>query len=212
MAVPPITDATAKAVAALATFGTTVVTESSNLARYVGTILGTVPHDAVGIVLGEPLHAVRTLIAGVLHSKVQAILERRNVKETQPVSPSVAIPLIRAAYDESRAELQDLWAALIAAAMDPARADRVRLSFIETLKQFDPLDAMTLKLRTEGGHQILQPNAITYIATTLKISADEVQISADNLWRLKCVDNSGEASGDFLLTRYGHALLRACLD
>src|SRR5579872_6883915 len=186
----------AKAMAEASDFGATAGAELSNLARYIGRVFGTVPEDVVGLVLGDPLRAIRTVIAGKLDAKVQNILAKRGVKETQPVSPSLGIPLLRAAYDESRAELQDLWAALIAAAMDPARADRVRLSFIETLKQFDPLDAMTLKLRTEGGHQILQPNAITYIAATLKISADEVQISADNLWRLKCVDNSGEASGN----------------
>ncbi len=42
-----ISDKTAEAVKSLAEFGTTTVTEVSNLARYVGRILGTVPEDTV---------------------------------------------------------------------------------------------------------------------------------------------------------------------
>src|SRR5437660_1458996 len=69
--------------------------------------------------------------------------------------PSVAIPLLRAAYDESRPELQQIWAKLIAAAIDPNRSGQFRLSFIATLKQFDPLDAQVLKARQPG---TLSPN------------------------------------------------------
>jgi hypothetical protein len=88
----------------------------------------------VGIVIGEPLHFVRTKIAQKLDERVTKIHRDRNVQEAQPVSPSVAIPLLRAAYDESRPELQDVWARLIAAAMDPKRSDGMRLSFIDAVK------------------------------------------------------------------------------
>src|SRR5258708_7086372 len=118
----------AKAVQSLSGFGTTVVTEVSNLARFAGRILGTIPEDAVGLILGDPLHAVRTAIAAKYDEWLDRKLRSRNVSP-QPVSPSLAIPLIRAAYDESRPELQELWAQLIAAAMDPARSSRVRRSF-----------------------------------------------------------------------------------
>ena len=128
-------DEQSKAVAALSGFGTTVVTEASNLARYIGRIVGTAPEDAVGFVLGDPLHAIRTITAGWYDIKVQEILERRKVKQTQQVSLSVAIPLVRGAYDESREGLRDVWAQLIAAAMDPDRTDRVRISFIETSQE-----------------------------------------------------------------------------
>ena len=51
----PVGKEQAKAVSALSEFGTTVVRESSELARYVGRVLGTIPHDTVGLVLGDPL-------------------------------------------------------------------------------------------------------------------------------------------------------------
>jgi hypothetical protein len=52
----------------------------------------------------------------------------------EEVSPSIADPLIEAAPDEEREELKELWAKLLAAAMDPVRQKRVRLSFVATLK------------------------------------------------------------------------------
>jgi hypothetical protein len=202
----------AGAVKELATFGTTVVTEAGNLARYVGAILGTAPHDAVGIVLGEPLHAVRTLIAAALHIKVQRKLERWGVRETQPVSPSVAIPLIRAAYDEGREELQDRWATLIASAMDPARSSRVRLSFIETLRQFDPLDAVVLKTYTEiPGIENNNDNISELIRRVAK-SDDEFWLSVENLQRLNCVPSNSMSPRRILISRYGRALISAVTD
>ena len=58
-----VTDEQAKAIQSVATFGTTVVTESGALVQYLGRVLGTIPHDAVGLVLGDPLGFVRTAIA-----------------------------------------------------------------------------------------------------------------------------------------------------
>src|ERR1700722_17762207 len=91
----------AKAVQGLSSFGANVVTEVRNLPRYVGRILGTFPDDAVRLVIGDPLHFVRSAIAAKYDERLNKILGDRNVSP-QPVSPSVAIPLIRAAYDESR--------------------------------------------------------------------------------------------------------------
>ena len=68
------------AATALATLGTTAVTEVGNLAGYKGRIVGTVPDDAVGFLLGDPLHAVRALAAGWYDIRVQKILEKRRVK------------------------------------------------------------------------------------------------------------------------------------
>jgi hypothetical protein len=207
----PVTDEQAKAISSLSGFGVTVVTEASGLARYVGRVLGTVPHDAVGLVIGDPLHFVRTAIAAQYDTLLDKILNRRNVKETQSVSPSLAIPLLRAAYDENRPELQELWAALIAAAMDPKRSGRVRLSFIDTLKRFDPLDALVLKERNNWQGDV-RPNAVEFIASRLGELGDEVQISVDNLKVLRCAGSATTSVTDFYASNYGRALLRACSD
>jgi hypothetical protein len=205
-----VTDEQAKAGKALADLGTTLVTEVGDLARYIGRVFGTVPEDAVGFVIGDPLHTIRTVAAAYYDSKVREFHERRAVKETQAVSLSVGIPLLRAAYDESRPVLQDIWAALIAAAMEPERASRVRMSFIDTVKRFDPLDALVLRER-HGRPGDLHPDASQFLANLLQVSVDEVFISIENLKNLNC---GGWSSGmeRFYITRYGSALVRACSD
>jgi hypothetical protein len=210
-----VTDEQAKAVKALAEFGTTVVEEGGQLTRYLGRVLGTVPHDTVGLVLGDPLRFVRTGLAGVYDHLLSMILQRRNVENAQPVSPSLAIPLLRAAYDESRPELQKLWSELIAAAVDPSRSGRVRLSFIDTLKRFDPLDALVLKVRHERPES-LSPSALEFITEVLKQPRDEVFLSVQNLELLRCVDlqhsHDGRSEPNFNITPYGRALIRVCSD
>lgn len=206
-----VSDAQAEAVKALAGLGTTAITEVGQLARYMGRVLGTAPEDAVGLVLGDPLHFVRTTIARSLDGLVSKIFERRGVKETQPVSPSLAIPLLRAAYDEGRPELQKLWSELIAAAMDPKRSHRVRLSFIDTLKRFDPLDALVLKARYDSPSD-LSPNAREYLKQKLGAPFDEIQISIDNLEVLRCIFNQRVSPGNFHVTSYGRELIRVCSD
>ena len=81
-----VTDEQAKAIQSVATFGTTVVTESSQLVRYVGRVLGTVPHDTVGLVLGDPLGFVRTVIAKQYDALLDKMFKSRGVTQTQPVS------------------------------------------------------------------------------------------------------------------------------
>jgi hypothetical protein len=53
---------------------------------------------------------------------------------TEPPSLSLLLPILVAAAEESRDELQDLWARLLAAAADPSRARSFRIQFIETVK------------------------------------------------------------------------------
>jgi hypothetical protein len=209
----PITNSQADAIKAVAELGKTVVEEGGQLARCIGKVLGTAPQDAVGIVLGDPLHFVRTAIALKYEELITKILQDRNVKETQPVSPSLAIPLLRAAYDENRPELQDLWAKLIAAAMDPSRSGRVRLSFVDALKQFDPLDAIVLKARYEQQGD-LSPCPRDFLAKQWNRTPDEIELSAQNLQRLGCIRSSQTVEpigwANFYITTYGRALVSVC--
>lgn len=50
--------------------------------------------------------------------------------------------------------------------MDPNSAGRVRLSFIETLQRFDPLDALVLKKRSEITSE-MKPNPVAFIANLI---------------------------------------------
>ncbi|QXX75126.1 Abi-alpha family protein [Methylovirgula sp. HY1] len=209
----PATDAQAEAIKSIAEFGTTVVTEGSALAKYVGKVLGTAPTDVAGIVFGDPLRTIRTIIAGQYDELIDRIHKRRGTSRRQGVSPSLAIPLLQAAYDESRPELQEMWAELIASAEDPSRSHLVRKSFIEKLKQFDPYDALVLRQRHKmHGQPAENLNLYTDVSTRLNIPHLEVQLSVDHLVELGCMFKPAESNIHFKLTPYGEALLRACSD
>jgi hypothetical protein len=92
----------------------------------------------------------------------------------------------------------------------PKRSSRVRVSFIETLKQFDPLDAIVLKKRSEI-KITRNDNAITILSESLSVDQDDVLLSVQNVIRLNCgVFQSGIS--EFDLNTYGRVLLRACAD
>jgi hypothetical protein len=71
--------------------------------------------------------------------KTKQILHDRDVKEQQELPEDIAIPLLEAAQGESREELQELWARLLANAMDPERAQDVLPDFITTVSRLQPI-------------------------------------------------------------------------
>ena len=94
----------------------------------------------------------------------------------KPASLSLVLPIAVSAADESRDELQDLWARLLAAAADPARVNFFRLAFIEAVKKMDPLDAAVLNgARSKAGR--LDGNARNIVAAELKVPRDGIDIS-----------------------------------
>ncbi|HEY1430462.1 MAG TPA: Abi-alpha family protein [Stellaceae bacterium] len=177
--------------------------------NYIAWVLGTVPRDLVGVLGGDWLGQVRIRNFARLNDRTEEILRLRGISKTDPVSPSLAVPLLRAAADESREQLQELWARLIAAAMDPNRSNRIRRSFIETVAQLDPLDAMVLSqlYETPGS---LSPNPRDFLASQLAVSSREIEVSVQHLNELKCVRllNIGDTA-NFILTPYGSELVLA---
>jgi hypothetical protein len=118
---------------------------------------------------------------------MQERLKKRGIKPEQ-ISLSRALPILIAAADESIDELQELWARLLAAAADPARAKFFRLQFIQVVKQMDPLDAAVLQaVREKGGGVSGQIQEA--IAALLKVRREEVSVSLDNLTRLNLMDH-----------------------
>ncbi|WP_316171051.1 Abi-alpha family protein [Bradyrhizobium sp. SZCCHNRI1058] len=167
----PVTDAQAKAAEeALKTL--------QGFGGFLKETFGTVPQDIVGLLGGDYLKVRRAENARRLIEKAKKRLEDAGV-EKPDAPPSLAIPIIVAAADESRDELLDLWAALLAAAADPARSKSFRLKFIEIVKQLDPLDAPVLKILVEvkqTAQDKLDPFTIALGAT-----ADEVSVSIQHL-------------------------------
>ncbi len=207
----PSSNGQAKPAQDLSAFGMTIDEAGHSLAGYAARVLGTVPEDAAGLVSGDPLRLVRTAIASQYDKLLTGLLAERGVKKPQPVTPALAIPLLRAAYDESRRELQDLWARLLADAMDPSRAGNVRQSFIAAIAQLDPLDARVLVwMPSYSGPDIV--NLADKACKELNASHDEIQISFGNLAKVGCIYDEARRWQHPILLPFGRKLLSACYD
>jgi hypothetical protein len=122
----------------------------------------------------------------------------------------LAIPILQAAADENREELLDLWARLLAAAMDPTRRDLIRQSFIQIVKAMDPFDVLVLKAVADNGQAQWMPNGRDAIVLKLQCSKDEVLVSFDNLKNLNCIKFNAEgAEINPYLTSQGILLMNA---
>jgi hypothetical protein len=212
-----------------------VIDLTSSFGSFLGRMFGILPEDAVGLLVGDLLHHVRLRNCARLEQRTEEILRERGVSETVPLSPSVAIPLLEAAKDESRAELQELWARLLAAAMDPNRNSRVRQSFITIVRHLDPLDALLLKLYYEihSGSKGLsrEPSeaftyymarqkedpsqrAVTFFSKRLAVSEDDIFVSHKNLTTLGLADTFSDpiASIPTFISPTGRTFMRAIYD
>src|SRR5580704_5247877 len=76
--------------------------------------------------------------------RTEEILRERDVQDVIELSPNMAVALVEGAQEEGREELMELWARLLANAMDP-NLNSVRQSFIEAVKNMDPVDAIVLR-------------------------------------------------------------------
>jgi len=210
---PPITDEQAKAIQEVAKTTGTALELVGKAGAYVGEVLGTVPKDLVGVLGGDWLGEVRIRNLARYKERTEELLRARGVTETAPVSPSIAVPLLRAAADESREELQDLWARLLANAMDPSLGS-VRQQFIEAVRAMDPPDAVVLNfMRTEGFHQVgIDSDGETierrHMAAKLGRTDDDLIVSLDHLSTLRLMEHA--SAGFWRQTPFGRAFMRAC--
>ena len=160
---------------------------------YFTDILGDLPKDLIGLLIGDRVKAKRIERMAALWQKTREHLRDRDI-EPEPPSLKYAIPILEAAADEENDELQDLWSRLLAAAMDPTRRDGMRQSFIATVKQMDPMDVLVLKAIHETGATPWEPNRREWVTKKLKCSTEEVIVSFAHLNRLDCI-SIDEASG-----------------
>jgi hypothetical protein len=201
----------AKAVGELAKLGQEIVKATGGAGRYLADILASVPQDLIGLAGGDWLRHKRERNLATLFLNTHRHLEAIEDARKSDPSPSLLLPLLEAAKDEDREELQALWAALLASAMLDG-GKRVRRAFFDTVRQMEPMDAKFLwefyRLEEQGRplealsqepmwiilHRLLVPSSFT---------DDEFTVSAESLIGLKCIQTGK-------LTSFGKALLRAC--
>jgi Abortive infection alpha len=161
---------------------------------------GTVPEDLAGLLGGDWLKVRRA--ENFVHIVGKA-RERIRVRHVIPKRPrlSILVPLVAAAADEESDELQDIWARLLAAAADPVRTGLVRLAFVDTVKNMDPLDALVLQEVSQKQQQPSSFNPIEFLASKLGVTHDEIIVSYNNLERIPVWSTHSLHDGRSLCTR-----------
>ena len=144
------------------------------LGSFVKETFGTVPQDLVGLLGGDYLKVKRAEnLARTIEKARERIRRQRTDKGDRTAPLSLALPIMVSAAEESRDELQDLWAALMAAVVDPDRKGFFRLKFIEIAKRMDPLDAPVLRGLGQYNHPADHQNR-TAIGSALGVTLDQI--------------------------------------
>src|SRR5215471_547933 len=202
----PITDEQAKAIQE-------AVKALRGLGAFLEKTFGTVPEDVVGLLGGDWLKVRRAENLARILAIAKERLKARGVEPKEPASLSITRPLVQAAADESRDELQDIWARLLAAAADPARAKSFRLAFIEATKRLDPLDAAVLQGISAAAGGAVTPGMRNSLAGEVHASRDKIDVSIANLTKLELVYSGRLGSADPAhITPFGREFLRAVSD
>ena len=210
---------TAKAVQEVAKTGRALIEPGTDLARFVGKALDTVPEDAVGLLGGDYLHELRLRNLDKISRKTEEILRKRGVEEPEPIGPKALLPALEAASEESNETLQDMWAELLANAMDPNNNNILRQIFIETLKKLDLLDALVFQQLAQTLQQLQGQNygAITPedLVPIVNMRKTQIEMSLENLKSLNCIGGGktrpeASYSDGIVLTALGRELYLAC--
>lgn len=213
----PFGDEQAKAVQEVAKTTGTTIELVQKAGEYIGLVLGTVPADLVGVLGGDWLAQVRIRNLARLKDRTAEILRSRGVIDIIPVSPSLAVPLLRAAADESREELQDLWTRLLANAMDPNRGT-VRLSFIDAVKKMDLTDALVLRKLWERNLSTVTENRtgdmymtnIPILAAEMERRPDDIEESLMHLSSINFFDYVVGSTRNWHVNATSREFMRAC--
>jgi Abortive infection alpha len=150
---------------------------------------------------------------GRLQEKTARILDGVAKERLSEPSLSVVKPLLEAAADEGREELQALWAALLANALIDG-GKRVRRDYFEAVRQMEPADALVFHFVNDvvAANAGVSPsdslNRILTKADQAGLSQTDTQISLGALVALKCI--SWNQFNNPIITSFGLGLLAAC--
>ncbi|WP_439551435.1 Abi-alpha family protein [Falsiroseomonas sp.] len=192
----------------VAKFGSNALGTGRAFGGWLKDTFGTIPEDLLGIAGGDWLHHQRRRNLAALEAKTAAIRQRIGAGPPHEPSVSVVLPLLQAAADEGRPELQDLWAALLACAMEAGGGRGVRRAFFDTLRAMEPDDALLFKAImdvSKGSTVGVIKFAELADASGLNRAAQDV--TRDALMRLALIQLHGTVFG---VTSYGNEFWRAC--
>jgi hypothetical protein len=178
-----------------------------DLVREGGRAIGPAIGNIYGLLIGDTVAAARNRRLDKTARKTKKILHDRDVREQQELPEDIAIPLLEAAQGEPREELQDLWARLLANAMDPSRSRNVRPEFIRLVQKLEPIDARMLEFLYTKEKELELTKRQVYSHVASRPSA--AIVSVDHLIELRCIRLTQGTAEVLDLTEIGTELMIA---
>ncbi len=115
----------------------------------------------------------------IIAEKTQRDLAARDVKATlRAIPPRFTLPLLEAISLETEDDIQNLWAALLANAVDPGRSFCLRKVFLEVLRGLEPLDVQVLRFL---GDPKLNERYTVLTGATVNVEVISKALQADDL-------------------------------
>lgn len=196
---------TAKAVQETAKAARSGIEATQALGRFVSRIT-TEPLETVMGILNDKLQFVRWERKLRLADRGRELLQQRGVQgPLRPIPYKLALPIVEHASLEDDDELQDLWANLLASAVDPKFDGLIRAAYIDIIRQLEVVDVHLLNVVYESYKAWLDAEQRTAIhkdyyfspinhgvskadiTDTLGISFSAYENSVDNLMRVRCL-------------------------
>ncbi len=191
---------TAKAAQEIAKTTSKALDVAEKVGSFVAKVIGEPVECAVGM-LSDKLRFMRWERQISMVDKCEEIIRQRQIEgKLRAVPPKLALPIMENASLEENDELQDLWANLLASALDPSFKGVVRAAFIDIIKQLEVVDAYILnflyrsyvtELKSNKVPEDESPTCVGWdkeeICKYLNISLVTYYDSVDNLMRVQCV-------------------------
>jgi Abortive infection alpha len=197
----------AKASQEMAKTASSAIEASSKLGAFLARILGEPIEGTIGI-LTDKIRFARWERQLRLFDRFEQIMRERGLSANwRPVPPKLAFPIVENASLENDDTLQDLWAQLLASAVNPKFEGEVRTAYVDIIKQLEAVDAHILhkayslyREETSPSPQIVQsrshnrwrsplfvPINARYLHVPAGLSRRSHETSIDNLFRLRCL-------------------------
>ena len=178
---------------------------TQELGRFVSRIT-TEPIETVMGILNDKLQFMRWERKLRLAERGREILRQRSIEgPLRPIPYKLALPIIENASLEDNDELQDLWANLLASAVDPKFGGLIRSAYIDIILQLEVVDVHILNIVYESFKHWLEKrererivddyyfspidHAVSKVDITerLQITFATYENSIDNLMRVRCL-------------------------
>jgi hypothetical protein len=211
-------DKVADAIVEASKFGGELVKAGRDAGAYLSDVLGGLPKNLVSLFIGDRVAKARMINLARLEKRAQERITQLGTSASiEDVSPKVMIEIAAAAADETREELFELWASLLASAMGASVI--ARTSFVEALKQMDPPDASTFRALTMPSNPrrqdsavgtVVGPDRIADLLERTNLDRLEVMTSLARLGSMGIV-SLDQGTYNPRLTDFGQSLARAVL-